>query len=262
MINYSENEREFFRKLLFDFEIRIDGREKLSIREYEIIPNVVSSSTSSLKLIYNESQKEILFTIKGELDQNYIPNSPVDKLINVNIDSMYKIEKEDQKLKKELENYLDTFIFSKISTDSFKVQELIYWKIYIDIYVFDTIKLSILQMLAIGVKELIKGIKFPKLISFTNEITHNKEYDLLANYEDISEKENEYQIVVDVPDVYVFSILNNAVFLDPTEEEFSVANSIVLLSTHKGSVLKIQSIGSSVDVQKILDITNMFKSSF
>lgn len=251
MINYSENEREFFRKLFFDFDIRYDGREKLAIRTHDIASNVITSCLSSLKLIYNESQKEMLFTIKGEL------TSVKQDLFNVNIDSMYKIE--DMKLKKEIENYLMTLILNKIEPEA--IDNELYWKVYIDIFIFDTIKMSILQMLAIGLKELIRLTKFPKVITFTNEVTKIKEYDLLANYEDLTVEENEYLTSIsNIPDVFVFAILNNSIYLDPTEEELSVANSIVLISAQNGRILNVQSVGSSVDVQKILDITSLIKT--
>ncbi len=105
MKNYSENEREFFRSLLLDYEIRTDGRNKLAIRNFQIVENVLPSCFSSLKMTYDNNQKEILFAIKGDIVQinsNFDP--AVEKLFQVSIDTMYKLD--DPKLKKQLENYI------------------------------------------------------------------------------------------------------------------------------------------------------------
>ena len=36
MSQYSENEIAFFKQLLLDFDVRIDGRNKMQIRKYDI----------------------------------------------------------------------------------------------------------------------------------------------------------------------------------------------------------------------------------
>jgi len=261
MFNYSENELDFFRTLLFDFDIRVDGRTKLAIREFIIKPDVISTCLSSLKLTYNDNQKEILFAVKGEI-VNKSQQSEFE-LLQVTVDSMYKIE--DLKLKKEIENYIENLILSKIDPEVLRINKTsdqFYWKLTVDVYIFDIIKMSLLQMIMIGVKTLLKTIKLPRLVIFTNEITGEKEFDLVEMYEDVSEREKEYSIADDiiVPDVYVFAVLNNAIFLDPTEEEFSIASSIVIISSHNDKVTSVQSIGSSVDIQKIEDISSLVKS--
>jgi exosome complex RNA-binding protein Rrp42 (RNase PH superfamily) len=117
-------------------------------------------------------------------------------------------------------------------------------------------------MLMVGVKAVLKNIKLPRLVIFTNELTGEKEFDLVEMYEDVSEREKEYSIAEDiiVPDIYVFAVLNNSIFLDPTEEEFSIASSIVIISRHNEKVTNVQSIGSSVDIQKLQDISSLIKS--
>ena len=264
MKNYSENEREFFRKLLLDYEIRTDGRSKLAIRNFEIFPNVLPSCLSSLRLIYDDNQKEILFAIKGEIVQ--LSNNvdlKTEKLFQVSIDTMYKLD--DPKLKKQLENYIEELNFSNIPIDAMKVDKNnneYYWKFYLDIYVFDTLKISLLQILTIGVKNLIKNIKTPKVVLFTNEITGAKEFDLIENYEDVTQSEKEVALFDDVElqDVFVLAELNNSVFLDPTEEETSVASSMIIVSSYKDKTTSIKSIGASMDIQKILDLNSLLKA--
>jgi exosome complex RNA-binding protein Rrp42 (RNase PH superfamily) len=259
MINYSENEKEFFRKLLLDFEIRLDGRAKIQIREHDIIKNVIPSCFSSIKLKYD--QKEILFAAKGELVKSYTRG--IDKLLNISIESMYKID--DMKTKKEIENYIETLMLNKIDTSHFKVNKEIdeyYWKIYIDIYIFDTVKLSLLQMLSFGVKSLLNQLKIPKLVLFKNELTNQIEFDLIEVYEDVSESEKELHIgnVLEIPNIFIFAVLNNSIFLDPTEEEFSVASSIVIISIFQDKIQMVQSIGSAIEVQKIVEIEEVVKT--
>jgi exosome complex RNA-binding protein Rrp42 (RNase PH superfamily) len=264
MKNYSENEREFFKSLLLDYEIRIDGRNKLAVRNFEVFQNVLPSCFSSSKLTYDDNQKEILFAIKGDIVQlNPNDESSAEKLFQVSIDTMYKVD--DPKLKMQLENYIETLTFGKIPKDAFKVDKNnneYFWKFYLDIYVFDTLKLSLLQILALGVKNVIKSIKTPRMIIFKNEITGAKEYDLIENYEDVTLEEKEIALFegVELPEIYVFAELNNTVYLDPTEEETSVATSIVIVSSFKDKTVSIQSIGASVDIQKILDLNNLLKS--
>jgi exosome complex RNA-binding protein Rrp42 (RNase PH superfamily) len=261
MLNYSQNELDFFRTLLFDYDIRVDGRSKLSLRDFDTQMDVIPSCLSSLKISYNDNQKEMLFAVKGEI----IPKASLkdEKLLYVSVDSMYRID--DLKLKREIENYIENLILSKINPDNLKISKShdeYYWRLYVDIYIFDVLKMSLLQLLMIGVKSLIRNIKLPRLVLFTNEITGNIEFDLVEVYEDVSEKEKEYSLDADlsIPDVYVFSVINNSIFLDPTEEEFSIANSIVIISSHNDKITNVQSIGSSVDIQKLSDISSLIKS--
>ena len=67
MNKYSSNEILFFKQLLIDNDIRIDGRDKMEIRKYNIIYNIIQSCLSSLKITYNNSKNEIIFAIKGEV---------------------------------------------------------------------------------------------------------------------------------------------------------------------------------------------------
>ena len=261
MLNYSQNEMDFFRTCLFDYDLRLDGRSKIQLRDFSILNDVIKSCMSSYKLSYMDNQKEILFTVKGEI----VPKQSAkeERLLNVTIDSMYKIE--DNKLKKEIENYIEILILDKIDPEILRINKNFddfYWRLNVDVYIFDALRMSLLQLLFIGVKNVIKNIKLPNLVLFTNEITGEKEFDLVELYEDVSEHDKEYPIEMDlsVPDVYVFAILNNSIMLDPTEEEFSIANSIVIISKLGNSVTNVQSIGSSVDIQKLAEISSLIKS--
>jgi exosome complex RNA-binding protein Rrp42 (RNase PH superfamily) len=249
---YSENEREFFKRILLDFELRVDGRDKLAVRQYDIEYDMLPSSFSSLKISYG-GDKQILFAIKGETVRKA---EQLGSMFSISLDSMYRVD--DIKLKKEMENYLYSLILSKLPvvniTDDFC------WKIYIDIVVFDYIRLSLLQILTIGLKELIRGTKLPSLVVFKNDITGDIEYDIKEGYEDISDKEKVYSLdYMDIPSIYVFAIINNILYLDPTEEECSVANSIIIVSSNDEGVLSVQSVGSNVDMQKYMEISGIVK---
>lgn len=267
MNNYSENEKEFFKKLLFDFDLRVDGRDKLSLRSYEVLNNIIPSCLSSIKLKFNDGQKEILFAVKGEILSKSQPtiesaiSQEKPKLINISVDSMYKIE--DTKMKKEIENYIESFILAKINIEDLRLNknsDEYFWKIYIDVYIFDYLSMALLQMLTIGVKNVLKNLKLPNLVLFKNEITGNIEFDIAELYQDITMKEKELEINLEIPDMFIFAILNNAIYLDPTDEEYSVANSIVIVSCINGRISNIQSIGNSVEIQKMLDISTLIKS--
>jgi exosome complex RNA-binding protein Rrp42 (RNase PH superfamily) len=253
---YSENEREFFKKILLDFELRIDGREKLTVRQYDAQPDILPSCFSSLRISYG-GDKQITFAVKAETVNCTPDNITANSLYSISIDSMNRID--DLKLKKEMENYLCHLILSKLPC--IKITEECYWKIYIDIILFDTLKLSLLQLLAIGLKEVINNTKLPDLIVFKNDITGDTEYDIKEGYEDLSDKEKLHSLgYISIPNVYVFAVINNNLYLDPTEEECSVANSIIIASYSDEGVISIQSVGSNVDMNKFTEITELVKS--
>ena len=89
MSQFSENEIAFFKRLLFDFDMRIDGRNKMDIRKYEVEKNTINNCFSSVKLTYNNSKNEIIFAIKGELIKEQNEKENKDNLnIVLNINSM------------------------------------------------------------------------------------------------------------------------------------------------------------------------------
>ena len=176
---------------------------------------------------------------------------------------MNKLNDENTKIKNQLENLIQTLLISQIENTSLKIEkskpEMI-WKIYIDIFIFDELKISLFQLLTIGIKEALLNIKLPKIITFYNELTKNYEYDLKSNYEELTENESEYNINIIVPNVYCFAILNNLLFLDPIDEELSITNSVIFITEINQNILNIQSIGSSVDPFIYVDLGNIINT--
>ena len=259
MTKFSENEKETFQLILSEFEMRFDGRNNLEIRPYIAEYNSLPSTYSSVRLIYGNNSKEIILAVKGD-----IVKKSNEKLLNVNIESMSKIE--DLKLKKEIEDYIDNLIFKSINNKELQIDENnneYYWKLYIDLFVMDTLKFSIFQYIAVGVKLLFKEIKLPKVVLFKNALNGETEYDLLENYEDLSEqnKLRSFNNII-IPDVYCFGLFKNSIILDPSEEEFAVLESIIIISCIKDEVENIQSIGSSIDLSKIQEISNLVKTIY
>jgi exosome complex RNA-binding protein Rrp42 (RNase PH superfamily) len=254
MKNYSENQKDFFKKLLLDLELRTDGRQRLINREYSIDNDVVPSCLSSIRLTCGN--KQILFAIKGD-----IVNSLQEKMIFVSIDSMYKIE--DIKLKKEIECYLNDLIISKIPTDILKIgnEGEYYYKLYIDIIIFDTLKLSLLQLLSNGIKHALESINLPSVVLHKNEVTGNIEFDIREAYEDISNAEKVYTPAIRIPTLHVFAVINNNIYLDPTEEEYSVSDSIIIVSNLESKIISVQSVGSNLDINKYFEINNLIKAT-
>jgi exosome complex RNA-binding protein Rrp42 (RNase PH superfamily) len=175
---------------------------------------------------------------------------------------MYKIE--DLKVKKEIEDQIENFIFKGINIKDLQVNQdnnEFFWKLYVDLYVMDVLKLSIFQFIGLGVKLLLKNLNLPKIIVFQNKLNGENEFDLLENYEDLSQNQKMRSFNnIDIPDIYCLGILRNTVILDPSEEEFSVIESIIFVSQLNGEVQNIQSIGSSIDLSKIQQITNIVKN--
>ena len=257
MTKYSENEKETFQLFLSDFDMRCDGRQNLEIRPYIVEYNTLPSTYSSIKIIYGNKSNEIILAVKGD-----IVKKSNEKLLNVNIESMFKIE--DLKIKKEMEDHIETLIFKYINNKELQINEdskEYYWKLYIDLFVMDSLKFSIFQYIAVGVKLLIQNIKLPKVVLLKNEINGETEYDLLENYKDVSEHEKLRCFNnLFVPDVFCFGLYKNSIILDPSEEEFVVLESIIIISSLNGEIENMQSIGSSIDLSKIQEISKLVKT--
>ena len=272
---YSDNEIAFFKQLLLDFDIRIDGRDKTQIRKYDIEHNVINNCFSSLKLIYNNSKNEIIFTIKGELFKESLEeknkekeNNENDLKIIVNIDSMAMTNRgpsaEEYKIiKNKMESLINNLMISKINTDSLiinKDEPKLYWKLYLDIFVFDDLRISLFQLISIGIKTTLLNVKVPKIIIFKNEIDDKFDYDLRKNYEDLTIEDSEEKINFQVPNIYVFSIVNNSLYLDPCDEELIITPSILYISEENKKILNIESIGDSVEPILYTQIENIIKN--
>ena len=271
IIQYSENEIAFFKQLLLDFDVRIDGRSKMNIRKYGIEKNMINNCFSSVKLTYNNSKNDIIFAIKGELiKENEEKINPELKIeLNINSMSMTQKSKNDEEyknIKNKMESLLNKLMISKINTDCLiinKKEPLLYWKLYLDIFVFDQLRMSLFQLISIGIKETLLNIKVPKMIAFQNEIDDKFEYDLMQNYKDLTMEESEENIKLDIPNIYVFSIFNNELYLDPCDEELIITPSNLYISEMNKRILNIESIGDSVDpvlYSQISDIINKYKT--
>ena len=275
MNQYSDNEISFFKQLLLDFDVRVGGRNKMEIRKYDIEHNVINNCFSSLKIVYNNSKNEMIFTIKGELvkeskdekneTENNNENEP--KII-LNIDSMSMTNRgsgseEYKNIKNKIESLINKLMISKIPTDSLiisKNEPKLYWKLYLDIFIFDDLRISLFQLISIGIKNTLLNVKVPKMIIFKNEVDDKFEYDLRKNYEDLTMEDSEEKIKFEVPNIYVFSIINNSLYLDPCDEELIITPSNLYVSEYNKKVFNIESIGDSVDPILYSQITDIIQN--
>ena len=259
MISFSQNEIAFFKQLLLDFDVRIDGRNKMDIRKYNIETNIINNCFSSVKLTYNNSKNEIIFAIKGELikeeEKNEQEKNDSNLKIELNINSMAMNNKgqnadEYKLVKNKMESLLNKLMISKINTDCLIINEKapkLYWKLYLDLFVFDDLRMSLLQLIAIGIKETLLNVKVPKMVAFQNEVDDKFEYDLMQNYKDLTMEESEEKIKLEIPNIYIFSIFNNNLYLDPCDEELIITPSNLYISEYNKKILNIESIGDSVE---------------
>ena len=255
MNQFSENEIAFFKQLLLDFDVRIDGRNKMDIRKYNIEKNTINNCFSSVKLTYNNTKNEIIFAVKGELIKEDKENNQNNLRIELNINSMSMTNKgqnsEESKLvKNKMESLINKLMISKINTDCLIINEKnpkLFWKLYLDIFVFDELRISLFQLISIGIKETLLNVKVPKMIAFQNEVEEKFEYDLMQNYKDLTMEDSEEKIKFDIPNIYVFSIFNNNLYLDPCDEELIITPSNLYISEFNKRILNIESIGDSVE---------------
>ena len=277
MNQFSENEIAFFKQLLLDFDVRIDGRDKMDIRKYYIEKDIINNCFSSIKLTYNNSKNEMIFAIKGELikeNQETIneENNKENNKIELNINSMSMNIKgqnaeESKAIKNKMESLFNKLMISKINTDCLIINEnkpKLYWKFYLDIFIFDDLRMSLFQLIAIGIKETLLNVKVPKMIAFQNEVDEKFEYDLMQNYKDLTMEESEEKIKLEIPNIFVFSIFNNNLYLDPCDEELIITPSNLYISEYNKKILNIESIGDSVEpilYSQISDIINQYKTN-
>jgi exosome complex RNA-binding protein Rrp42 (RNase PH superfamily) len=257
--HYSDNELSFFNQLLREHNIRIDGRNRMELRSHSLTSNVIKSCFASTKLSYNNFKNEIIFAIKGELT-SLTPTVSTD-VLSLSIDSMHKAI-DNQKMKNQIETMLNNLILSKINITPLQQQNdtQLIWKLYIDIFIFDELRLDLIQLLSIGLKQCLSELKLPKMICFYNELTNAKEYDLLSNYEELTFEQNESSPSLAIPNVYAFSVINNDLLLDPSNEEWKVSNCVIFISTLNTEIIHIQSIGNNIEPVIILKLKEVIKS--
>ena len=93
-----------------------------------------------------------------------------------------------------------------------------------------------------------------------NEIDDKFEYDLRKNYEDLTVEESEEKINLEVPNILVFSIVNNSLYLDPCDEEIIITPSSLFVSEVNKKLLNIESIGDSVEPILYSQIAEIIKT--
>ena len=268
---YSETEITFFKQLLLDFDVRVDGRSKMEIRKYRIESDVINNCFSSIRMIYNNSKNEMVFTIKGELIQEQEEeneNRTNEAKIEINIDSMSMTNRganaeEYRIIKNKIESLINKLMISKIETENLiinKDKPKLYWKLYLDIFIFDDLRMSLFQLISIGVKNVLLNVKVPKIIIFKNELEDKFDYDLRKNYEDLTIEDSEEKINFQVPNIYVFSIINNSLYLDPCDEELIITPSSLYISEENKKILNIESIGDSVEPILYTQIEDIIKN--
>ena len=198
---------------------------------------------------------EIIFAVKGEIvkenEVKMIENEKFLDLINININSMSsKVSMIETKIINKMKILLNKLMISKIDTSLLYTENSnpkLYWKIYMDVFVFDEIKMSLFQMISVGIKKALTNIKVPKIIIFENKLTKISEYDLLENYKELPKEETEYLIDLKVPNVDICSIINNQLYVDPCDEELLISPTVIYISELEGKILQVESIGDKVD---------------
>ena len=228
-------------------------------------------------MVYNNSKNEIIFTIKGELVKENLEdkNNKEEEKFNennlkiiINIDSMAMTNRgpsaEEYKIiKNKMESLINKLMISKINSDSLiinKDEPKLYWKLYLDIFVFDDLRMSLFQLISIGIKNTLLNVKVPKMIIFRNEIDDKFEYDLRKNYEDLTIEDSEEKINFSVPNIYVFSIVNNDLYLDPCDEEIIITPRNLYISEENKKILNIESVVDSVDPILYTQIREIIKN--
>ena len=72
-------------------------------------------------------------------------------------------------------------------------------------------------------------------------------------------EDSEEVLKLEIPNIYVFSIFDNKLYLDPCDEELIITHSNLYISEYNKKLLNIESIGDSVDpilysqISKILE---------
>ena len=101
------------------------------------------------------------------------------------------------------------------------------------------------------------------MLAFQNDIDEKFEYDLMQNYKDLTMEESEEKINLEIPNIFVFSIFNNNLYLDPCDEELIITQSNLYISEYDKKILNIESIGDSVEpilYSQIADIIKQYKA--
>lgn len=101
----------------------------------------------------------------------------------------------------------------------------------------------------------------PKVVLFKNETTGLLEYDTIEKYYDVSDSEKIITFKdLKTPELFYFGLNKDCILLDPSEEEFSVIESTAIITHFKGNINHIESIGASIDINKIKEMSDLVKN--
>lgn len=257
---FSSDEINFFKSLL-DNEIRPDGRNFNQVKKFSVKQDILPSCLSSIEI--KNKDTNIFLSLKAEITKEY-------EGISINCDSLsyksFNQQNQNQVKGSNLNNIsknkeltlvnineiqevlylIDKLILSKIDQSKLVIHgnnSTMYWSININIFSLEKLYLHNLQTVIIGVKELLINSNFPIIDVFRNKITDEIEYTLI---------ENSYRkINFEVNDTFVIGCYDDNYLIDPSMEELTVIDTIILLSIDINNKIEhIETLGSIVDLKE------------
>lgn len=257
---FSSEEINFFKSLL-DNEIRPDGRHFNQVKKFTVKQDILPSCLSSIEI--KNKDTNIFLSLKAEITKEY-------EGISINCDSLsyksFNQQNQNQVKGSNLNNIsknkeltlvnineiqevlylIDKLILSKIDQSKLVINgnnSTMYWSININIFSLEKLYLHNLQTVIIGVKELLISSNFPIIDVFRNKITDEIEYTLI---------ENSYRkINFEVNDTFVIGCYDDNYLIDPSMEELTVIDTIILLSIDINNKIEhIETLGSIVDLKE------------
>jgi exosome complex RNA-binding protein Rrp42 (RNase PH superfamily) len=246
---FSDNELKLFNQIFTEFGLRIDGRKNLEIRGHSFTPNVIPNCAASLKLQYNNNQNSIIFAVKSEIVVNENNSIENNNLIVLDINTMQNSK--NNQIASYLINILNKLLINNINTETLYIEnsnKKLYWKLYLDVCIYDDLRLSLLQLISLGINKVFENLHLPKIVYFMNQITKEEDYDLLSKYNDSLKKDNyEMKINLKLPNIYVFSVLGNNLIIDPEDEELAIGRCTIFISAMNHEIINIEGVGDEVD---------------
>lgn len=257
---FSSDEINFFKSLL-DNEIRPDGRNFNQVKKFSVKQDILPSCLSSIEI--KNKDTNIFLSLKAEITKEY-------EGISINCDSLsYKSFNQQNQNQVKGSNFnnisknkeltlvnineiqevlylIDKLILSKIDQSKLVIHgnnSTMFWSININIFSLEKLYLHNLQTVIIGVKELLINSNFPIIDVFRNKITDEIEYTLM---------ENSYRkINFEVNDTFVIGCYDDNYLIDPSMEELTVIDTIILLSIDINNKIEhIETLGSIVDLKE------------
>jgi exosome complex RNA-binding protein Rrp42 (RNase PH superfamily) len=272
--NQSKEEISFFKNLLLN-NIRPDGRLAHQSKKFKLIENTLSSSIYSLELKNKETN--IYFSLIGELSRNYQPISLTCDSLGYKSVVTSKFTGSSSSLStsgglggdntnisssevQEIFFIIDKLILSKIDKSKFRIQqknmentndensECFYWNFNINIYSLEKIYFHNLQTIAFGINYILQKFEVPLIEVFHNQFTRVLEYNVVENsYEKLN---------LILENLLVIGSYNGNLFLDPSLEELSVIEALVLLTINDNKITHFETSGFLVDLGNLESLEN------